>query len=424
MTTQAPTQPNGAAGTAPLLIYAFVESYPHPYKPYYDAQFEDLVRSGHDVRIFAAAGSAGGVAPETRAAGLLPLVTWFPGNAIRRVVPYFARAVRYLLLHPARRIAVAQAVASKRYAGYRVVTETARMLTLPSSSPDLCIVHGLGPMSLLLWLRDLYPDARIALYYHGGRPKEAGEISVPSGEIFRAADIVFTNSQASRAHAVSIGCPEDVIAVIPVGIPTGDYARGNICYRPDEEMRLISVGRLSEGKGYGDALRAIATLVASGRRNLRYVIVGDGPERHDLEHLTDSLGIRENVEFRGTLSNADVIAALADSDALILPSYTTSSGSETQAVVLQEAMLMGVVVITTRTGGVQEAIAPDLHFLSVPERDVQGLAASIATVQDLAPDRFAALSTAARLWTMERYDISDTNRRLITTAMSARGARR
>src|SRR5690606_17896531 len=50
--------------TVPLRIYVFVESYPNPYKPYYDHQFADLLRKGHDLTIFAAGAESGVLNPK------------------------------------------------------------------------------------------------------------------------------------------------------------------------------------------------------------------------------------------------------------------------------------------------------------------------------------------------------------------------
>jgi len=78
-----------------------------------------------------------------------------------------------------------------------------------------------------------------------------------------------------------------------------------------------------------------------------------------------------------------VLAEYRAADAILLPSIPTPHWEENQACVAQEAMLMKLPVLSTRTGGVQESIAPELRLLAVDPGDANALADRIEMLLDL-----------------------------------------
>lgn len=113
--------------------------------------------------------------------------------------------------------------------------------------------------------------------------------------------------------------------------------------RSDGFTEFISIGRLEGWKGVHLTLRAFAR-ARPARSRLR--IVGDGPERGRLEHLSRSLGISQNVTFVGALARPEALRLLADSDVLVQASLHDSGGW-----VSLEAMACGLPVIALARGG-------------------------------------------------------------------------
>ena len=102
-----------------------------------------------------------------------------------------------------------------------------------------------------------------------------------------------------------------------------------------DELILISVGRLSPEKNWETLLRAFAK-VHRDHRNARLVLIGDGPSRQSLGELADELGILERVVFTGGLPFEEVPRYLKAADAFAFASFT-----ETQGLVTIEAMAAG-----------------------------------------------------------------------------------
>lgn len=111
-------------------------------------------------------------------------------------------------------------------------------------------------------------------------------------------------------------------------------------------INLISVARLSSEKGLDRALRALA---ASGRTDVRYYLVGDGPMRGELEALVAETGLADRVFFIG--ETTEPAAYMKGADYLFVPSY-----HEAAPVVFDEAKALGLQILTTATTSAAEMV--------------------------------------------------------------------
>lgn len=110
-------------------------------------------------------------------------------------------------------------------------------------------------------------------------------------------------------------------------------------------FRVIYSGRLVALKNVATALQAISVVVAAGI-TIEFVLVGDGPERARLEEMVAKLRISEAVHFLGTVTQAQVMNELIQSDAYLFPSL-----KEGGVWSLMEAMSVGLPVICVNTSG-------------------------------------------------------------------------
>ena len=141
-------------------------------------------------------------------------------------------------------------------------------------------------------------------------------------------------------------------------------------------------GRLIREKGVDVFLRA-ASLVAGVVPEARFVVIGAGRLRGELEALAGDLGLlEERVRFLGFRDDAaDLIAAL---DILAVPSR-----SDGTPLVVGEAMIAGVPVVVSRVGGLPDQVTHRQTGLVVDPEDPEGLAAALVSLL-LAPDEAAA----------------------------------
>jgi glycosyltransferase involved in cell wall biosynthesis len=138
------------------------------------------------------------------------------------------------------------------------------------------------------------------------------------------------------------------------------------------EPRLLFVGRLERVKGVDVLLNALAA--AKGHvPGLKLRIVGDGPQRAELEALTHELSLDDAVTFAGWIKSADIPAEYAAAGALVIPSVWP----ENLPTVCIEAMGSGLPVIGSDTGGIPELIQDGITGQIVPVGNPAALAAAI-----------------------------------------------
>lgn len=152
--------------------------------------------------------------------------------------------------------------------------------------------------------------------------------------------IVPTESMESRLRELGVTTR---VAVVPSGIDIGffsagrrsDEIRADLGVEPGERLFLY-VGRLAAEKSVDLILEAMA-LHGNDRSSL--AVVGDGPARAELESLAGRLGLRR-IKFLGQVERDRLPGLYASCDAFVFPSR-----SETQGIVLAEAMAAGAFVI-------------------------------------------------------------------------------
>jgi glycogen(starch) synthase len=122
-------------------------------------------------------------------------------------------------------------------------------------------------------------------------------------------------------------------------------------------------------------LRALAQARGQGAE-ARLRVVGDGPLRPALERLAVELGLGDLVEFTGWLPLHRVEAQLADAWALVAPSLW----AEPLGLTALEAVVRGLPVIASATGGLAETVEPGVSGLLFPNGDTEALAACLVEI--------------------------------------------
>lgn len=188
---------------------------------------------------------------------------------------------------------------------------------------------------------------------------------------------VTANSTATANAIQRIGSTAISPHVIPFGATLSSEANHLLTDEPaGSGPKLIFVGRLVEEKGVDDLLRAVALL--GDLPALSLIVVGDGPERENLEALAVNLGIADRVQFLGWLQSAEVTCYMRRMKIFVGPSRTSRwGGVEAQGVVFAEALLAGLNVIATRSGGIPDTIVHEETGLLVDEAAPDQIASQI-----------------------------------------------
>ncbi len=137
---------------------------------------------------------------------------------------------------------------------------------------------------------------------------------------------------------------------------------------------LVAAGQLGPWKGFTDLIRAVGAL--SKRRSVRLMLLGDGPQRAELQALIQELGLSEDVALLGHVSNP--LKYFAHADAFVLSSLVEGMPN-----VLIEAMMAGCTPVSTDCPtGPREVLGSGRYGYLVPVGDPQALSSGIEIALD------------------------------------------
>lgn len=208
---------------------------------------------------------------------------------------------------------------------------------------------------------------------------------------------------------------ETQYTVIPTGISLEDYQNGSRDvlrqqHGWEENTIMISVGRLAKEKNWAFFLDAASRCIQQ-HPNLRVVLLGDGPDRKNLERHAEKLGIASYVEFLGDVPFQQVPAYLQAADF-----FGFASTSETQGLVTLEALAAGLPVVAVDAPGTRDIVQNGDQGILVTE----DAAAFAQAVDDLLsqPERFTQFQQAARR-RAEQFEIHKMAEKLLSVYAQA-----
>ncbi len=173
----------------------------------------------------------------------------------------------------------------------------------------------------------------------------------------------------------------------------------------DGDFVVMSVGRLVGWKGFQYGIRAVSRF--PGRR-VKYVVVGDGEFRRDLEREARDAGMEDRVVFAGSVAAGEMPRYYSVADAVLFP---TIGDDDAFPNTLCEAMACGKPVVGTRKGGIPEGIEEGTTGFVVEARDPGAVAAALGDIlRD--PDRRESMGRRARERAVERFSWDAIVRRL------------
>ena len=298
------------------------------------------------------------------------------------------------------------------------------------------IVHGLGASVLGYALENFQQDVRAPLVFNPQGLEEFGATDPSRAPLKRlgywplrvavrraagAADrVIATDRSLVEPVITHLGISRAVVRVIPNAIEPADCdgpdarkraeaLRAGLNLTP-EDVLLLSVGRLEENKGFHVLIRAIS---AMARQHLlperwKWVLVGDGPRRAQLERDIASAGLTANVRLTGRVDAGDLHGWYEAATLFLHP--TLYEGS---SIVTLEAMAHRRAVIASRAGGLPDKVIPGTTGWLVPPGNEDALAAAISkALAD--PARLDAMGAAGRALVDKEFSWNAATDRLLS----------
>lgn len=219
--------------------------------------------------------------------------------------------------------------------------------------------------------------------------------------IFWGMDYILPVSDKVSEFFLNVPRYRDKVKTIYTGIDL-DYFNSNInAMEVREELGLSRedlvvgiVGLLIPIKGHRELFRALAKIKETSTASIRCLVVGDGPDRAELEKLVIELNISNEVLFTGF--RKDVARVIASLDIIAVPSHTEASSR-----VVLEAGAFGIPAVGTKVGGIPEMIQDGTTGLLVNFGDIKALADAIIALFDT--PRRKTMGASARLRVQELF---------------------
>jgi len=197
----------------------------------------------------------------------------------------------------------------------------------------------------------------------------------------KLADRIITSGEAVRKRMIEVnGYDPRKIVSIPAGIDEqkfspsigGDLVRKEFNLRPGDFL-LGEVSMLRKWKGHLYLLEAVKAL---GERipNLKLLIAGSGPQEETIKEFIQENALTGKVVMAGY--REDVPRILKSLDLFVFPSYTHEAAPQ----VIPQAMAMGIPVISTFVGGIEEVVKNGQTGILVPPADARALSEAILWV--------------------------------------------
>jgi colanic acid/amylovoran biosynthesis glycosyltransferase len=229
---------------------------------------------------------------------------------------------------------------------------------------------------------------------------------------------------------VNLGCPEEKIRVIHLGIPVADIPFEPRRWKPGDTLRVLIAASFREKKGIPYALQALARL--QEKVELQITIIGDAgddpgsqKEKANILRTIRSCGAKERVRLLGYQPHAVLHEEARKHHIFLSPSVTAASGDMEGGapVSIIEMAASGIPVVSTKHCDIPGVIQHGVTGLLAEERDVDGLVNRLEWL--LAnPQKWSVMVAASRKHIEAKFDACTQGKRLASLYEELTGSAR
>jgi glycosyltransferase involved in cell wall biosynthesis len=189
--------------------------------------------------------------------------------------------------------------------------------------------------------------------------------------VFKKATLVRCLTRSDAQELMRYGCPPEKIRIVPNAVDTNLFSPQT----EREEDLVVWVGRFVQEKGLEYLLKA-AKIVSRKAKNVKFLLVGDGPLKAKIMKLASDLGLLGKfVRFTGPLKREEVAKILGRASVFVFPSLR-----EGLPLSVLEAMACGTPVVGSDVPGIKDLVVNGENGLLVPARNPKMLAEALLTL--------------------------------------------
>lgn len=252
----------------------------------------------------------------------------------------------------------------------------------------------IGELNSMSWLGELarkLTGVRLMYYIHGEEITtqfQAGSFGRRRDVRLRRADAIVAVSRFTRQTLIDMGLPAERIHLLENAVDTTRFypapTSANFLERWGVQNKrvVVSIGRLIARKGFDRSIEAWPAVLAR-HPDAHLLIVGNGPQRPELEQLIARHGVQHAVALTGPVSDDDLLAAYRSGEFFMMANRTLPDGdTEGFGLVFLEANACAKAVIGGRAGGAVDAIKHEETGLLIDSDEPSNIAAAVIRMLD------------------------------------------
>jgi len=261
-------------------------------------------------------------------------------------------------------------------------------------------------------------ETPLVVHFHGFdayQEETVNRLSQSYDRLFQTAARIIVVSEDMRERLLGLGGSPERVICNPCGVNVDIFRGSDPLTAPP---LLLALGRFVEKKGPLLTLQAFS-LVLAEEPDARLVMLGDGVLRSECVNTARQLGIQRKVEFPGPVNHNEVVAWMCRARCFVQHSQRARDGdSEGTPVAVLEASLCGLPVVSTKHGGIVDAVVEGQGGFLVDEGDVEAMAQHILEfIRD--PALAATMGEAGRRHIVSNYSAETSLSRLRAVLLAA-----
>ncbi len=284
---------------------------------------------------------------------------------------------------------------------YATTTKMEEYLAIFKTAPDVVHVQWAKWFATRADFFDMYAG-KVVVSLRGAHINYTPLMQPPVAAIYR---YLFPTVHAF--HAVSKAIAKEA------ALYNADLSKCHIIYSPTkfvdqlleektitQKVKLLSIGRFHWKKGYEFAIQAVQILKQKGYA-VQYDIIAKGDVPEMISFVLNDWDVKENVNIIAGLPHKELMAAYQNYDVFVLPSL-----EEGIANVAIESMMMGLPVVVTNCGGMQELVEDNVNGLVVPIADPIAIANAIEKYINMEAKALLQMRLHAQEKVKQQFDFS------------------
>ena len=298
----------------------------------------------------------------------------------------------------------------------KIVPEVEKPDVIIGSSPHLLtplaaykVAQHYG-VKFIMEVRDLWPQIFVDMGVLSAHHPVTKGLQALERFLYRRAERIIILGHQMRGYISNRGVSEEKIVWIPNGVDLSRFASTACPGVSREDLQVMYLGAHSPTNSLDVLIHAAKIIEEQGFRGIRFVLIGDGPEKPQLMALSEELGLN-NVEFRDPVPKTKVPKVLREADILVITKESTFFSYGGSILKLFDYMAAKKPVILSGKP-LHDPIEEAGCGLTVPPRDPKALAEAIIQLYQMPEEEREAMGRRGWEYVERHHDIRKLGERL------------